>query len=169
VILIDGPDGAGKTTLSEMLIREKVTNMNLVSPKRAHPNMHLAHSTKDYLQRYSHNNRVSVDRFIFSELVYGPILRGGCCFTHLESSQMIADLFQSQSVVIFCLPDVNSLIFKKDESTEVIGKIRDIYQEYLAWSLVCRSLSRTPGRVLRYQWNLPEAFDGLVRQLRRFS
>lgn len=169
MIIIEGPDGAGKSTLAEMLLKHQVVNLSLQSPKREYPEMHLYDSTTRYIQQYGSNHKVCVDRLIFSELCYGSILRGKCEFSPLQAVKLMADHFDNGGWVIFCLPDVNGLIFKRDEDPATIARIRDIHQQYFEWALVCRRIADFPARIIRYQWNNPQAFDSLKSHISRYN
>lgn len=167
MIIIEGPDGAGKTTLSMQLKKEKIVRDALLSPRRVYPEMSLYESTRKYCNQYLTNHKVAVDRFIFSELCYGIPKRGRIEFTQLQTAKLLADILGCGCYIIFCLPDVGSLLFKVDEDKDTISKIKEIHAEYFEWSLICRRMALCPTRIIRYQWNLPHAFDILKDKLRR--
>lgn len=150
-----------------MLLKDKITNRSLESPKKVYPELPLAKSTKDYLQRYRDNHKISVDRFIFSELCYGPILRNATVFTHLETVEMLVSLFESGSFLIFCLPD--DFVFKRDESPAVMQNIRTIYAAYCQWSMLSRQISKHPERIIRFQWNVEGSYDLLKNRILRLT
>jgi len=100
-------------------------------------------------------------------LCYGMPLRSKIEFTHLQAFDLIADLFDSRSIIIFCMVPASELIFKPDESQDVIKKMQEIYSNYVRWMACCRTLSREPGRILRYQWSADGAFQALCNRLKR--
>jgi thymidylate kinase len=72
-IIIEGMDGAGKTTLASALI-DRISDMTLIPP--AGPTTNLTIWWPEQLDRPSDFVVPVHDRFVYSELVYGPVLRG---------------------------------------------------------------------------------------------
>lgn len=77
LVLLDGPDGAGKTTLANA-IADRVPGTHIIK-KNAPTLPALVEYTAD-LAKYSPGAGISVvgDRWHIGERVYGPLYRGGC-------------------------------------------------------------------------------------------
>lgn len=132
MIIVDGPDGAGKSTLCKQLYDGNWVTKILPSPRliiKRRTDM-LYSESKRYLRVWGNNRKVVVDRFLFSEMVYGPILRNTCIFSTQEYLDLLTNVIETECPIIFCLPD--ELNFKPEESSYVkenMGKIVARYQE----------------------------------------
>lgn len=159
MIIIEGPDGAGKTSLGQMLQAMSVVDKVLPSPRLAGKGdpERMKYETDRYIRLHGNNNRIAVDRLLFSEMAYGPVLRGKSAFTTGEYLHKLLDIKNSLSFVVFCLP--KQLIYKADESPVVIEKmplIRPRYEKMLD------DMKQMSPRVYRYEWDKPNAFQQLT-------
>ena len=162
MIVLEGPDGAGKSTLGSMLLRDRVITSLQESPGRTRKQVPLMDQTLRYLRIYGSEPRVAVDRFLFSEMVYGPILREKSQFSQFNYMGILSELVHRHAIIIFCLPPVDDLKFKEDESPLVIQKIHMIhgaYEHYL------QQISRMYDKIYRYNWKTLNAYDDLLRVL----
>jgi len=112
--------------------------------------------TDRYLRLYGENQRVAVDRYLFSEMVYGPILRGRSTFSRNEYLTKLLELMLCHSIVIFCDPD--KLNFKPDENPLVIEKAELIKKGYHA---CVEDSAFEINRTYIYKWDEPDAFRKL--------
>jgi hypothetical protein len=160
MIIVDGPDGAGKTTLCEMLLKHKIVDKVLPSPRIVSgPNPEkFKHETDRYIRVYGGNQRVAVDRLLFSEMAYGPVFRSAPVFTRNEYLTKLLEILLSGSIVVFCLPD--ELNFKKDESSWLLDKMPQVLHNYKA--IVEDSAFANPKTYI-YKWNELRAFDKLTQ------
>ncbi len=103
VIILEGPDGSGKTTLA-LKIAEEYEGAYIKSPAGKGPGWSPSY---DY---WASSFAVETDNPLFvldrtpeiSELIYGSILRGGSRLTH--PAQSIYTLAHKKIMVIFCTP-----------------------------------------------------------------
>lgn len=107
IIIIEGPDGAGKTTLA-----------NYLSKKMGYPIKHRStpksQEEKDammqsYIDDIASGDSMIWDRCFYSEMVYGPVKRDQ---SYINVEQMVAlevDLQRVGALVIYCTDDVLSL------------------------------------------------------------
>ncbi len=93
-IIIEGPDGAGKTTLAKGF---KEYEYHHEGPPSLGYNL-----LQYYTNLLEQADNTIFDRHALSELVYGPLLRGGSRVTLKE----VANLYQKASAdrLIICLP-----------------------------------------------------------------
>lgn len=83
IIVIEGPDGVGKTSLAEAIVKDiggKVVHLTYRYPN----NMHQYHTAAMYhVIRAATKGPVVLDRWWASELVYANIYRGGSKWPHM--------------------------------------------------------------------------------------
>jgi thymidylate kinase len=113
MILIEGADNTGKSTLVKKLLTRCSGIMPLVRERfkpgmegtigQTHIQALLPITTRTVQQHY---NTIS-DRTFFSECIYGQLFRGGCRMTAAEHFQLYALLHRYRAIVIWCdTPDV---------------------------------------------------------------
>lgn len=163
MIIIDGCDGSGKTTLTEMMLRTGLVDKILPSPRIPAKGdvERMKFETDRYLRLYGENQRIVIDRYLFSEMAYGPVLRGGSAFTRNEYLTKLLELCLSKSLVIFCMPDV--LHFKVKENPQVIENQERLKLNYKALS---EDSAFAITRTYIYKWDEPNAFKQLTRWIK---
>lgn len=162
MIIVEGPDGSGKSMLCKLLEAACVVSKILQSPRIAAKGdpERMKYETYRYLRLYGENNQVAVDRFLFSEIVYGRILRGKSVFSNEEYFNILITLLQNRSFVIFCMPD--KLNFKEDENPVIIERMADITKGY---EKAIQAQTFASHRTYIYKWDVPHAFDDLLHFL----
>lgn len=105
MVIIEGPDGAGKTRLCETLSGEM--NLSLAPTYAPRHQMHEKGVRKRVFSGISAMLRGEIylhDRLYYSELVYGSILRKSIMFDENEMSWISNTLIRFEVPVIICLP-----------------------------------------------------------------
>lgn len=161
MIIVEGPDGSGKTTLTEMLLQYSVVNKILPSPRIPAKGdaERMKVETDRYLRLWGEDNEVAVDRYLFSEMVYGPVLRGKAAFSRNEYLTKLLEIMMSGSIVIFCDPE--KLNFKEGENPMVIEKKDQLIAGYRACA---EDSAFSNSSTYIYKWDEENAF----KKLRRF-
>lgn len=163
MIIVDGPDGSGKTTLCENLVKDGVVLSKLESPGRTKGQLSLRDQTLRYLNAYINRN-LAVDRYLFSEMVYGPILRKYCAFSTTDFFSILSKLIHAQNPIIFCLPEnPESLKLTMEQMPGVRENITEIFLSYLNYY---EFTSRIYTRVFRYDLNNQYSYHRLKDFLR---
>lgn len=165
MIIVEGLDGAGKSTLCEMLKQHNIVDQVLPSPRiPAKGNeQRMKYETDRYIRLYAPNNRIAIDRFLFSEMAYGPVLRNKNVFTRAEYLTHLLELMMAGSIVIFCMPE--KLNFKSDENPEVIkniDRLRNMYQ------ILAEDCAVSNPRTIIYKWDSPNAFKELTTRIKGY-
>lgn len=163
MIIVDGPDGAGKTTLCHKLVQDGTVAGYLESPSRTKGKLSFAEQTNRYLFSYIDRNLV-VDRYLFSEMVYGPVMRGHCVFRNKDFFEILSTLIEHRNPIIFCLPEsVKHLNLRLEQMPGVVEKIPEIFLRYQNYySLVARMYSG----VFAYDLNSPTSYFKVKEFLR---
>src|SRR5947209_354454 len=129
MIIVEGPDGAGKTTLIKRLLEDGVINKSYPSPWQDDVLQFEANILRAVKENGS-NFRVAYDRFFYSELVYGPVIRHRCCFDLHQLHRIHQTINNSASVIVLCLPPLEEIqLNQKDRETlgEFIPEIYELY------------------------------------------
>lgn len=106
-ILVEGPDGAGKTTLSKNLADAfGYEYVHFSYPKNEAEAKALFNTYLTFIQ--THDNCV-VDRMFPSTMIYGSVLRGKPELTDSQHDRLIMELSLKNAVVLFCTNKTNIL------------------------------------------------------------
>lgn len=168
MIVVEGPDGAGKTSLVARLrqdlnlpVADKVVNED------TEPIVDLADWTEANVS--AGFQKVIFDRHrLISEPIYGPATRTTQDPHFLDLgwlSEMMWRFYQSQPIIIYCLPDlqvVRDNVKREDTNNSVIsGRIAAIYAGYVARASVDFTSGR--GRLFNYKTTRYEDILGWVQ------
>jgi thymidylate kinase len=99
IIILEGPDGSGKTTLANK-IKDQTGFMLL---HRSHQTDSNAESLFDeYAQVIKAGKNCIMDRGWYSEMVYGPVMRGGSAITYPQMYELERMLAKNGALIIHC-------------------------------------------------------------------
>jgi len=174
MIIIEGMDGSGKTSLAQKLsfrlgdvpIKRLVTSGGptyydlLVERTRA--------TLTELRNQVTWNQRpvVIYDRFpLISEAVYGTILRGRNSFGD-EWTALVDLLLALDPIVVYCRPRIDLILQNIRETADdqmdgVVSKALELitaYDELISWLQVKANRLRS-GRILVYDYDLDEVKD----------
>ena len=157
-ILIEGMDGSGKSTLLKQLEDYLGDNAKFIpgynridGPKSGMPTW--------WMEQLAHNpvdKMVVHDRFFYSELVYGPILRNQTIGR--SEHKYVLEFLRNYAFLIYCRPPLETIIegFKIHPQPEVIAtRFHDLLLAYD--KLMLSEAPSYGGRFVRYDWTDDQA------------
>jgi len=164
-IIVEGVDGSGKTTLVDALI-DRIGNMKLV--RNVHgPDQDFDTWWKQILLAPPDGQTPIHDRFFYSELVYGPVIRG-TINADLNLVLDIQKLLANEALLIYARPDIRRLELgaKVNEQMEGVHErfiqLLELYDQTMAIEAV-----HFGNRFVQYVWyrdNELERVEGIVRR-----
>lgn len=141
LIIVEGPDGAGKSTLIEQLGKERIiTKVHHHGAYLGEESIlgHYLESINDAL--ISPNGDVVMDRSWIAEPIYGAVMRGGSCRITSEQRQMLERfaVFQCRAVAVLCLPPLEVCLTSWQkrlarEYPQKLEQMQNIYAGYEQW------------------------------------
>lgn len=100
IIILEGPDGGGKSTLAAQLSRQtKYPIARYSYPKTAEEKEQMMQM---YVQAIKEAKNVIFDRSWYSELVYGPVMRNGHVLSYPQMYALEEMLAKKGAVLIYC-------------------------------------------------------------------
>jgi thymidylate kinase len=164
IIILEGPDGAGKTTLAETLRqRLQSDHMTQIVKHGPYTNLVAEELCKIYFrsmtQALTYNDHVIMDRSWLSEPVYGSVYRGGANRVDMPRKRMLERVALARgAVVVQCQPsfDLCATTFasrSEDEYLDTIKQLRQVYDEYETLKL------HTDLPVVHYDYQYDEVDD----------
>lgn len=132
-IIVEGPDGAGKTTLIQAITDRYGGRVKAV------PGFKNQNWTTDYvkwLNEYLNDPSPVVpvhDRFFYSELVYSEALRSGKTELTKDQIRAVKEKLREEAFLIYCILDYDKLmemVVLNDQAPGVIENMRKIFMTY---------------------------------------
>jgi thymidylate kinase len=172
IIILEGPDGAGKSTLVKQLAQHFGDEMVHTIHHGPYPNMPPEALCKTFFRSMTpaltFNDTVIMDRSWLSEPIYGAIYRNGDIRVDLPRRRMLERVALSRGgVVIHCQPSfeacANAFMARKDEEyLDDLTQLRQVYDEYETLGL------RTELPIVHYDYET-DSFDEVLTGIRSKS
>lgn len=173
-IIIEGPDGAGKTTLITGLTRETAIPVHeKASTSTGGPVDNIADWAKSDLATWALQPLAIYDRHpMFSEIFYGAVIRNHVDpWFGSDEASALAETMMSTGLVIYCLPPIetvmeNILVEEQlDGVSDHIGSLYDLYQKQMI-----KLHEEFPMNVVHYDYTKgPLEYDYLLNRTRAYG
>ncbi len=136
IVIIEGPDGAGKSTLAHALAKQHgfMYRHEGPPPTGVDPLQHYL-DTLHHLQ----GTHMVLDRFALGERVYGPVLRGKDGLGPAGWIIFREHLRVMRVQTIVCLPDYDTCLKSwASGRAELIHDLPIFYETYSRWEMISR-------------------------------
>lgn len=100
IIILEGPDGSGKTTLAEKL--HKQTGYMLLHRTQPKTEEDKKRMMEEYVQVIKAGKNCILDRSWYSEMVYGPVMRDEAIISYPQMYQLERLLAKHGAIIIYC-------------------------------------------------------------------
>lgn len=137
-VILEGPDGAGKTTLAQAICaRFRMEYHHEGPPPREgalvdHYEKLLLHSATDTV----------FDRLYLGELVYGPLLRNHSRLSHADVHRLTMITLNGGIPIFVCLPPLETCLATNRYKNELIKDQDKLKRAYAAWQELVHKFCR---------------------------
>ena len=100
IIIIEGPDGSGKTTLANQL--SKQTGYKIIHRTQPKTEEDKAIMMVEYLDAIWSKENMIFDRCWYSEMVYGPVMRDASVISYAQMYDLERRLMEVGAMIIYC-------------------------------------------------------------------
>jgi thymidylate kinase len=135
IYILEGPDGSGKTTYANSL--SKMTKYKV--KHFSYPVNDAANDTamfNEYADILKHSNNIIIDRCWYSEMCYGPALRGITQITYPQMYELESIAASKGALIVYCTDSKANLWSRATArgeeyitDKEVFSTICDAYEE----------------------------------------
>ena len=149
ILIIEGADGSGKTTLANTL--RMITGYPVIHNKYEKDKMDQMKG--EYLQMIRNNKNLILDRCWYSELCYGPVMRGGSTFDFYDMYELEeAILANGGGLIIYATGPESALWSACQRRGEDFVTSRDDFKQiYMHYKKLMSIPHRLP--VVKYEVN----------------
>lgn len=181
MIVVEGPDGAGKTVLVGQLTKDfpRLKMAVDVWEKRGEADKHKEERRISTVRQRTYTaigeafkgtKPLIHDRLFYSEMVYGPLLRNYVKFHPMEAEFIHRAFLTLQCPIVICLPPFtvveNNVHNTQDHLDGVNERIEELYGGYLAH---VADLMQTEANFVVYDYTRGEKdYDPLVERIERY-
>lgn len=140
MIILEGPDNSGKTTLQEQLIKDlglQKSKLKFNPEGKKDVKKYVAEYYDEVIQylREEDMGNIIWDRNYFSELIHGPILRGGIGLT-LDQQEVLPQIMEVlDPLIIYCNPGLEKILLGYGDRYQYADKEKmfNIVKAYDDW------------------------------------
>lgn len=132
IIIIEGIDGAGKTTLAEQI--SKQTGYTIVHRSKPNDEAEKLRMMGEYLQLVRSSRNIILDRCWYSEMAYGPVMRDKSYISFPQMYELEKQLAKHGAIIIYCTGPKAALWMRCTKRGEAYiidrDRFNEIYDKY---------------------------------------
>lgn len=139
MIIVEGPDGAGKTTLVKQISErfELAVGRRGVADRKLLYTVTVPDTFRALQEAVSGEEQPLVwDRLFFSEFVYYPLTNRKCEFNEAQRQHIMEVLCALRSPIILCLPPAKTVYANAGKAEQMDGVMDNLSRIYLAYVAV---------------------------------
>lgn len=107
IIILEGPDGSGKTTLANQIAEQ--TGYMLLHRSQPKTDEDKKRMMDEYLQVIRTGKNCIFDRSWYSEMVYGPVMRDASVISYPQMYDLERSLTKRGAIIIYCTQTMETL------------------------------------------------------------
>jgi thymidylate kinase len=168
LVILEGPDGGGKSTLAKKFVEQFGARICRHGPYIG--DAEIASHYQWSLMRAIHGKRLIVmDRSWLSEFVYGPIMRGMNRITQLERRAIEKMFRRANGIVVWCRPSLATCekCWQDRRGIEYVDGLDRFRKVYAAYETIEAS-SLLPSIRYNRDYDEPASMANAVRAMSRF-
>jgi len=147
IFILEGPDGAGKSTLAKTLNYQTGYKLIHNSAPQSEEEQELMYGM--YLQAIKSSKNIIFDRAWYSEMVYGPLLRNKSFISWPQMFTLEKQIVSQGGLIIYCTAPKATLWKRCQDKNDPLIKTRELLNKvYDGFEEIMSSLHHIP--VLRY-------------------
>jgi thymidylate kinase len=100
IIILEGPDGSGKTSLANQISRQ--TGYPILHRTKPKDEAEKQRMMEEYLQIIRSGKNMIFDRCWYSEMAYGPVMRDKSYITFPQMYDLEQRLAKTGAIIIYC-------------------------------------------------------------------
>jgi len=100
IIMLEGPDGSGKTTLAKRL--SKQTGYKVIRSVRPETDEEKTQMMNQYMRTIRTRKNIIFDRCWYSEMVYGLVMRDASVISYPQMYDLERQLMKAGAMIIYC-------------------------------------------------------------------
>lgn len=107
IFVIEGPDGSGKSTLARQIANS--TGFKIIHKEQPKTEEEMQSMLQEYIDILKSGKNCILDRSWYSEMVYGPIIRGASHISYPDMYRLETILSRKGALVVYCGAPTNVL------------------------------------------------------------
>lgn len=165
LILVEGPDNTGKTTLARALEERGFHYAHNGAPPEEHKDLYAVYSHQIGMAVNGRFKDIVIDRLHLSEYVYGNAVRDGSRLTLRQIDLLTGQLVDAGGRVVLCSApwERTKALWESRLDREYVKDIGAMYRVYMAYENLARLMLGSPWLSL-YDWT---EYEGRVMEFAR--